>query len=129
MIGRRDVRRSISSHGGVETVEALENRPSWRQDGSDRLAIQQSREHVMKLLFVSVEAGERRVHWAKFVAFSVLVLIIAAAVAEALAYLLKGGFSFGGLVTAETLAALILARILIRTLAYQPAEVKDAERS
>jgi hypothetical protein len=61
--------------------------------------------------------------------FSALVLIITAAVAEALAYLIKGSFSFGGLVTAETVAALVLVRILIRCPAYEPAEVKDAEKS
>ena len=82
----------------------------------------------MKPLFVSVEAGERKIHWAKFLGFSTLLIIIAAAVAEAMAYLIKGSFSFGGLVTAETVALLVLARILIRTVAYQPAEIKDAEQ-
>lgn len=81
----------------------------------------------MKPLFVSVEAGERKIHWANYLGFSVLLLILAAAIAEGLAYLIKGEFSFGGLITAETVAVLILARILIRTVAYQPAEVKDAE--
>jgi hypothetical protein len=94
----------------------------------DRLANQQTWEHRMKLLFVSVEAGERKILWAKLLAFSVLVLIIGAAVAVALAYLIKGTFSFGGLVTAETVAALFLSRVLIRTFAYEPAEIKDAEK-
>ena len=82
----------------------------------------------MKLLFVSVEAGERKIHWAKFLAFAVFVLIIVAAVVEALGYLIKGSFSFGSLVAAETVVVLILVRILIRTVAYQPAEVRDAEK-
>ena len=81
----------------------------------------------MKPIFVSVQDGERKIHWARFLGFSVLLMIIGAAVAEALAYVIKGESSFGGLVTAETLIVLWLARMLIRTLGYEPAEIKDAE--
>ena len=83
----------------------------------------------MKPLFVSSRDGVRRIHWTRLFVFSVALLLVAAGVAEGLSYLFKGTFSVGGLVVAETLAILLLARIVVRSVSYQPLEYEEAESS
>ncbi|APW62436.1 hypothetical protein [Paludisphaera borealis] len=81
----------------------------------------------MKPVFVSSRNGQRHIHWAKLFVYAVGLMLAAAAVAEGLAYLFKGAFSVGALVLAETLVILLLARIVIRTVAYQPVDFEQAE--
>jgi uncharacterized membrane protein YjjP (DUF1212 family) len=77
----------------------------------------------MKPVFVNTQNGVRHIHWAKLFAYAVVLMLAAAG----LSYLFTGVFSISALVFAETLAILLLARILIRTVAYQPVDFEQAE--
>lgn len=81
----------------------------------------------MRPVFVSTRNGKRYIHWTMLLAYAVGLMLAAAAVAEGLAYLFQGAFSLGALVLAETLVILLLARILIQTVAYQPVDFEQAE--
>jgi hypothetical protein len=83
----------------------------------------------MKPLFVSSRNGVRTIHWAKLFVYAVVLTLVAAVVAEGLSYLFVGTFGMAALVLAAMAVILSLVRIVVRTLAYQPAEFEEAPSS
>jgi hypothetical protein len=83
----------------------------------------------MKPLFVTTRNGERHILWFRFLGAAAALALAAAAAAEGLSFLLAGRFSLGALIFAETMVVLLLARLLIRTAAYEPVDFEQAESS
>jgi hypothetical protein len=117
--------RAISTNPEAAEANLLKTVVQSRINGD--LEISKRIGAVMKPVFVSTRNGARHIHWAKLFAYTVALMLAAAAVAEGLSYLFTGAFSTSSLVFAETLAILLLVRILIRTVAYQPVDFEQAE--
>lgn len=80
----------------------------------------------MKPLFVGSEGGDRAIHWGRLFVFSVGLALVAAAITEGLAFFFTGALSTTALVAVETVVVLILARVVIHALAYEPSDVDEA---
>ncbi|WP_165244911.1 hypothetical protein [Paludisphaera soli] len=79
----------------------------------------------MKPMFVDVRSGVKNVHWIKFVVFSISVIVIGVVLGMLADYLILGRYAFGAPMVGGTLGLLIVVRLLIRIVGYQPIEVES----
>ncbi|AMV38729.1 hypothetical protein [Planctomyces sp. SH-PL62] len=79
----------------------------------------------MKPMFVDVRHGEKDVHWLKFLVFSIALIVIAAAIGGVADFLILGFYGYTAPIIGATLAILVVVRLLIRIVGYQPIEVES----
>lgn len=79
---------------------------------------------TMKPIFVRMENGQRKVCWPRLVAFTIVVLILTTAAAEAVSLLVTHSLSVNLLVVAFVLATLIVVRAWVRAVSYQEEELE-----
>jgi Na+/citrate or Na+/malate symporter len=79
----------------------------------------------MKPMFVDVRRGEKDVHWIKFLVFAISVIVIGVVLGMLADYLILGRYAFGAPMAGGTIGVLIVVRLLIRIVGYQPIEVES----
>jgi len=80
----------------------------------------------MKPIFVGVHNGEKRIYWGRFVLASIVAVVVAAALGEAVVYLATGEHGRAVPMFASALTFLLVIRGYLRLMAYQPQEVENA---
>jgi len=83
----------------------------------------------MKPMFVDVHRGEKRIHWLRFFVFAIAVIVLAAVIGLLFDFLVIGRYGYTAPLVGATVALLILARVLIRMIGYQPLEVESDMQS